>query len=34
MEGNTRERPRPGDNVGTITQTVWMSTAEHDTFVE
>jgi len=32
--GNTRERPRPGDNVGTITQTVWMPMAEHDTFVD
>ena len=32
--GNTRERPRPGDNVGTITQTIWMSMAEHDTFVD
>lgn len=31
--GNTRERPRPGDNVGTITQTIWMSMADHDTFV-
>jgi hypothetical protein len=31
--GNTRERPRPGDNVGTITQTFWMTMAEHDTFV-
>jgi len=31
--GNTRERPRPGDNVGTVTQTIWMSMAEHDTFV-
>ena len=31
--GNTRQRPRPGDNVGTITQTIWMSLAEHDTFV-
>jgi hypothetical protein len=31
--GNTRQRPRPGDNVGTITQTIWMSNAEHDTFV-
>jgi hypothetical protein len=30
---NTRERPRPGDNIGTITQTIWMSMAEHDTFV-
>jgi hypothetical protein len=25
--GNTRQRPRPGDNVGTITQTIWMSLA-------
>jgi hypothetical protein len=32
--GNTRQRPRPGDNVGTITQTIWMSLAEHDTFVD
>ena len=32
--GKTRERPRPGDNVGTITQTIWMSMAEHDTFVD
>jgi hypothetical protein len=31
--GNSRERPRPGDNVGTITQTIWMSIAEHNTFV-
>ena len=31
--GNTRERPRPGDNVGTITQTIRMSAADHDTFV-
>jgi hypothetical protein len=31
--GNTRQRPRPGDNVGTITLTIWMSLAEHDTFV-
>jgi hypothetical protein len=31
--GNTRQRRRPGDNVGTITQTIWMSLAEHDTFV-
>ena len=29
--GNTRQRP--GDNVGIITQTTWMSLAEHDTFV-
>ena len=28
--GKTRERPRPGDNVGTITQTIWMSMAEHE----
>ena len=32
--GNTRERLRPGDNVGTITQTSWMSMAEHGTFVD
>lgn len=31
--GNTRERPRPGDNVGTITQTINMKMAEHDIFV-
>jgi hypothetical protein len=31
--GNTRQRSRPGDNVGTITQTIWMSMADHDTFV-
>ena len=32
--GNTRERPRPGDNVGTITQTVRMYPAHYDpTFV-
>lgn len=31
--GNTRERPRPGDNVGTLRQTIWMTLAEHDTFV-
>ena len=31
--GNTRQRSRPGDNVGTITQTIWMSLVEHDTFV-
>ena len=31
--GNTRSRARPGDNVGSITQTIWMSFAEHDTFV-
>jgi hypothetical protein len=28
MEGaNTRQRPRPGDNVGTVTQTIRMSMA-------
>jgi hypothetical protein len=31
--GNIRQRARPGDNVGTITQTVWISAAEHDAFV-
>jgi hypothetical protein len=31
--GNTRERPRPGDNVGSITQTIEMSLPDHDTFV-
>src|SRR5258705_3386230 len=31
--GNTRERPRPGDNVGSITQTVRMYPADYDTFV-
>jgi len=32
--GNTRERPRPGHNVGTITQMVRMSPADYDpTFV-
>ena len=31
--GNTRQRPRPGDNVGTITQKVRMSLADYDTFV-
>ena len=31
--GNTRQRPRPGDNVGTITQKVRMSLADCDTFV-
>ncbi|MGJ5000579.1 hypothetical protein ACQR10_04595 [Bradyrhizobium sp. HKCCYLRH2060] len=32
--GNTRQRKRPGDNVGTLTQTIWMTMAEHDTFVD
>ena len=31
--GNTRQRPRPGDNVGTIGQTIWVSLADHDTLV-
>lgn len=31
--GNTRERPRPGDNVGSLTQTIWLSMADHDTVV-
>ena len=31
--GNIRQRPRPGDNVGTITQTIWIKASEHDTFV-
>ena len=31
--GNIRQRARPGDNVGTITQSMWMTMAEHDTFV-
>jgi hypothetical protein len=31
--GNTRERSRPGDNIGSLTQTVWMTMAQHDTFV-
>lgn len=31
--GNTRERSRPGDNVGSITQTLWLTMADHDTFV-
>jgi hypothetical protein len=32
--GNTRQRPRPGDNVGTITQKVRMSLADYDVFVD
>src|SRR5882672_1742232 len=32
--GNYRTRSRPGDNVGTITQTIWMTPEEHDVFVE
>ncbi len=31
--GNTRQRARPGDNVGSLTQTIWMSNADYDTFV-
>ena len=31
--GNVWQRPRPGDNVGTISQTIWMSYADHDIFV-
>jgi hypothetical protein len=31
--GNTRERPRPGDNVGSVTQVIWMTAAEKATFV-
>jgi hypothetical protein len=31
--GNTRERPRPGDNVATITQTMRMSPADYGVFV-
>ena len=31
--GNTRVRARPGDNVGTLTQTIWMLKTEHDVFV-
>jgi hypothetical protein len=32
--GNTRQRPRPGDNVGTIAQTVRIDDADYDTVVE
>ena len=31
--GNVRQWPRPGDNVGTLTRTIWISAAEHATFV-
>jgi hypothetical protein len=31
--GNTRLRSRPGDNVGTISQTVVMKAAQFDAFV-
>lgn len=30
--GNTRQRPRPGDNVGTLGQTIMMTLSEVDTF--
>lgn len=30
--GNSRSRPRPGDNVGMIGQTIWMSNVDYDTF--
>ncbi|MGY3134096.1 hypothetical protein ACVWZM_004778 [Bradyrhizobium sp. USDA 4501] len=33
-QGNTRQRPRPGDNVGTVTQPVRFYAADYDTFVE
>jgi hypothetical protein len=32
--GNIRQRPRPGDNVGSTTQTILMPLAEYDVFVE
>ncbi|WP_038381380.1 hypothetical protein, partial [Bradyrhizobium elkanii] len=32
-QGNTRQRPRPGDNVGTVTQTVRFYADDYDTFV-
>jgi hypothetical protein len=31
--GNLRSRSRPGDNVGTVGQTIRMTTAEYATFV-
>lgn len=31
--GNTRLRSRPGDNVGTISQTIVMKAAQFETFV-
>ncbi|MBR0882188.1 hypothetical protein ACVMGC_011552 [Bradyrhizobium barranii subsp. barranii] len=30
--GNTRQRPRPGDNVATLGQTIMMTPAEAETF--
>ena len=32
--GNLRQRSRPGDNVGTIQQTIQMPLAEYETFVD
>ncbi|NEV75655.1 hypothetical protein DYI24_01165 [Rhodopseudomonas sp. BR0C11] len=31
-QGNERQRPRPGDNVGTVGQTIWMTLAEAEVF--
>src|SRR4051812_44971653 len=31
--GNLRQRARPGDNVGQLTQTIWMTNAQCDTFI-
>ncbi|WP_141342461.1 hypothetical protein [Bradyrhizobium sp. USDA 3458] len=33
-QGNTRQHPQPGDNVGTVTQTVRFYAADYDTIVE
>lgn len=30
--GNVRLRPRPGDNVGELTQTIWMTNDDCNTF--
>ena len=30
--GNSRTRSRPGDNVGTVGQTIWMSSTEYELF--
>lgn len=32
-QGNQRSRSRPGDNVGTVTQTIRLTPDEHDTFM-
>lgn len=32
--GNIRQRPRPGDNVGTVKQTVRFDAADYEAFVE